>query len=193
MAHISGLRQAIHDLLNENNEPIPSSIHLMWMGETFTLSYCMLPVGNLPCRQNTMIGVAGYSQRQQSFGKKLTGWLYISRSITHTWIEIRPVLVPTEFRSMYGRLKLWYMHKTYPPPMTSNKFSLQAKGLAKTLQKQNKNNSSQNYMFMCLYVVIVFLSVRFPLASRPSGRGQRNRKFWEVFLIETQQEKTLFQ
>lgn len=45
---------------------IPPSTPWMWMGQTVLLSYCILKVGRLHCHQDTLISIAGYSQKRWS-------------------------------------------------------------------------------------------------------------------------------
>lgn len=51
------------------------------MGGELQLSYCILMVGSLPCSQNTMTSVGGYSQRHWTSQKNPTGWMYKSQTI----------------------------------------------------------------------------------------------------------------
>lgn len=63
------VRLAIHYIFfvqpvgwTKKNEPILPFTHSMWMGESLTLSLCILIAGRYPREQNTVISVVGYNQ-----------------------------------------------------------------------------------------------------------------------------------
>lgn len=56
-------------------------MHLMWMGESLRLGYCMLAAARLPCWRNTLISTAGYSRWPWLYGHFPTGLLYRSQPL----------------------------------------------------------------------------------------------------------------